>query len=243
MAEQLDLSKMRSFYEYDAVRPGRELAHGRLDIVLKELRKYSNDKINEKRILDIGISDGYLIQQIKNTGAISYGADIAFSMLKLVRKNIYSEGKAIFLVQCSVAELPFANNSFDMITACEILEHLDQNGLDKVLNELHRILIPGGLIFITTPYNEQIADSYIKCPQCNHTFPPSGHYGSFNEEYWVRLAKERNFKLVKVKKIYGTDFRLPRFSFGLPLIKLAARIFSVNSLAKLFVVMAKQDDL
>lgn len=239
MVGERDLTKMRSFYEYDAHRLGRELAHGRLDIVLKELRKRLGGKINKKRILDIGVSDGYVIRHIMDMGAVPYGADIAFSMLKLATKNIYSEGRTVFLVQCSVTELPFADASFDIITACEILEHFDQDGLSRILKELYRILASGGYLLVTTPYKEQIEDSYIKCPECKYVFPPSGHYCSFNEESWIKLTNDHNFNLIKIKKIYGTDFRLPRFRFSLPLIKLAVRIFSINSLTKLLVIVSK----
>ena len=81
--------------------------------------------------------------------------------------------------------------------------------------------------------------SVIKCPKCSLLFQPWGHYQSFDEEKWSELAERHNFRLIKIKKIYGTDFRLPRFRFALPVIRLAARIFSVNSLTKLLVVVSK----
>lgn len=68
MTEKLDLTKMRSFYEYDAGKSGRELAHGRLDIILKEIGKRLGDDVKKQRILDIGIADGYLIERIRDIG-------------------------------------------------------------------------------------------------------------------------------------------------------------------------------
>ncbi len=46
--------------------------------------------------------------------------------------------------------LPFRDNQFDMVICWHILEHL--NDTVKIMNELHRILKPGGIIFIRVPH-------------------------------------------------------------------------------------------
>lgn len=239
MAGQFNLDKMRTFYEYDACKSGRELAYDRLGMVLKELRKHLGGEIKRQRILDVGVSDGYLIKRIRRMGVFAYGIDIAFSMLEIVTKNILPEERPIFLIHGFVTQLPFADGSFDMITACEILEHLDENGLREALRELYRTLAPGGHLFVTTPYNEQIADSYVKCPECEYIFPPSGHYCSFNEDKWRSFKKDIGFSEVSIKKIYGTDFRLKKLNFCKPLIEVMARLFSVDSLTKMLVIIRK----
>lgn len=47
--------------------------------------------------------------------------------------------------------LPFQENVFDAVTMLAVLEHLRPNALTKLLDEIHRILRPGGLLVITTP--------------------------------------------------------------------------------------------
>ena len=200
MTGQFDPMETKTFYEYDAGKSGRELAYGRLDIVLKELKKRLKNKAGKRRVLDIGVSDGYLIKRISEMGVISYGMDIAYKMLKLVAENISSEEKTIFLIQGSITHLPFANNSFDAITACEILEHLDEYNLLLALKELKRVLVPGGSLFITTPYNEQIVNSFVKCPACGNFFPPSAHYSNFNENKWLSIAANIGFLRLISKK-------------------------------------------
>ena len=46
------------------------------------------------------------------------------------------------------------NNTFDIIICTEVLEHVS-NPFDAV-KELHRMLKPGGLLFLTTPFNFRI---------------------------------------------------------------------------------------
>ena len=239
MTKRFDAVKMKSFYEHDAGRAGRELAYGRLDIVFKELKKRLKGNTKKSRVLEIGVSDGYLVKKMRDIKLMVYGLDIAFGMLKLVFKDVCLEEKSTLLIQSSITHLPFTDNSFDAVTACEILEHLDEPGVLKALKELKRVLIPGGSLFITTPYNEQVADSFVKCPDCGNTFPPTGHYCGFDEKKWVSLANDTGFSDINVKKIYGTDFRLKKLSFCIFLIRLAARLFSVDSLTKMFVIIKK----
>lgn len=45
---------------------------------------------------------------------------------------------------------PFANNSFDLLFANHVMEHVDD--VVKTLEEMHRILAPGGRVVIQVPY-------------------------------------------------------------------------------------------
>lgn len=54
--------------------------------------------------------------------------------------DVFYDGKTI----------PFGDNSFDSIFSSEVFEHVFN--LDEVLNELFRVLKPGGIILITCPF-------------------------------------------------------------------------------------------
>ncbi len=47
-------------------------------------------------------------------------------------------------------DLPFENNSFDSIVCFEVLEHVFEP--EKIVNEMFRVLKPGGSILLTTPF-------------------------------------------------------------------------------------------
>ena len=51
--------------------------------------------------------------------------------------------------QSSVIQLPFASESFSLVTANMVVEHLDEPGV--MLRELHRVLAPGGRLIFHTP--------------------------------------------------------------------------------------------
>jgi SAM-dependent methyltransferase len=83
----------------------------------------------------------------------------------------------------NVFPYPFADNSFELIEAFHILEHLDKPFL--VMQELHRILKPGGILHIKVPHfsrgfthAEHKAGFDVTFPYYfNSQFTKSGYYG------------------------------------------------------------------
>ncbi len=51
---------------------------------------------------------------------------------------------------CSVYKMPFADNAFDTVIFCEILEHLERP--EAAFLEISRILKPGGKLIMTMPF-------------------------------------------------------------------------------------------
>ncbi|MBJ7602458.1 MAG: class I SAM-dependent methyltransferase [Candidatus Dormibacteraeota bacterium] len=49
------------------------------------------------------------------------------------------------------ARLPYANESYEVVTMLAVFEHLSDDTLLKVLREVHRLLKPGGQYIMTTP--------------------------------------------------------------------------------------------
>jgi SAM-dependent methyltransferase len=66
--------------------------------------------------------------------------------------TIYSKYGPIGLnhVNIETGDLPFADDSFNVITACEVLEHLEYFPR-RFASEVRRILRPGGILCITVP--------------------------------------------------------------------------------------------
>lgn len=88
------------------------------------------------KALDIGCRDGYWSEKLKSIGYDVRSIDLDKSYISTEIVNADNI-------------LPFENNSFDLIWASEVLEHL-KNPYFSV-NEMKRILKPGGKIIITTP--------------------------------------------------------------------------------------------
>ena len=95
-------------------------------------------------VLDVGCANGSLISEIKRKGnnIRACGVDIAPNMIDECRKRY----KDILFKISSGENLPFENGSFDMITICCVLHHL--NNPVNFFREAHRVLKTEGTLLV-----------------------------------------------------------------------------------------------
>ena len=79
-----------------------------------------------------------------------------FETVNLVKNNVTD------FVGDILKNLPFDDNSFDVLYASHILEHAPWYMLDEILKEWHRILKPGGVIEIWVPNGLKIAKAFVE---------------------------------------------------------------------------------
>lgn len=96
-----------------------------------------------KRHLDIGAGSGRLIHLLnKRFGFISSACDYTDSLMELPDQEVD-------IVNLNHEALPYTDASYDLVTATEIIEHLEN--CRQFLSEIHRVLRPGGICILTTP--------------------------------------------------------------------------------------------
>ncbi len=100
------------------------------------------DKKNS--ILDIGCGTGSILRTLKNNGYTSlYGLE--HSMASVTRLENYG----ITMRQGDLPKINFDTNSFDVVIASEVLEHIIFH--KYLIKEIIRVLKPGGKAFIYVP--------------------------------------------------------------------------------------------
>ena len=105
-------------------------------------------------VADVGASPFYLLYRALELGA-KRGYDIYFANddhpLRALRA-IHSKVGSVELVHMNIESdrLPFADNSIDVLTACEVLEHLEYFPF-RFVQEVRRVVRPGGLVCFTVP--------------------------------------------------------------------------------------------
>jgi SAM-dependent methyltransferase len=101
-----------------------------------------------RRILDAGCGAGPLFAALRDRGAIVTGIDKSAGMLELARRRLGDDA------DLQVAELgsplPFADDTFDDVTASLVLHYLED--WSQALAELRRVLKPGGRLIVSVDH-------------------------------------------------------------------------------------------
>ncbi|MGZ5435491.1 MAG: class I SAM-dependent methyltransferase [Pyrinomonadaceae bacterium] len=99
-----------------------------------------------RAVLDAGCGTGANVAWLKRYSSAKevVGLDLVAEALTLGHHRIQR-----LAVQGSVTELPFADSTFDVVTSFDVIVQLPDEGADKkAVNEMHRVLRPGGVAFV-----------------------------------------------------------------------------------------------
>ncbi len=96
-----------------------------------------------------------------------------------------------------IQQLPFSDSFFDAVVVSEVLEHLNPEVTQAGLQEIRRVLKPGGRILGTVPSREVLSAQVAVCPCCGKRFHKWGHAQSFDPEKMRRLLRNY-FRAVRV---------------------------------------------
>jgi SAM-dependent methyltransferase len=124
---------------------------------LQSLLKQSwngNVSTERPRLLDIGCGTGANMA-VFSSQAKTAGMDICPGAIRFCRKRnlpVSTVGSAL--------SLPFDDQAFDVVVCTDVLYHRAVSDPAEVLREAHRVLRPGGLVFLNVPAYEWLRSSH-----------------------------------------------------------------------------------
>jgi SAM-dependent methyltransferase len=129
--------------------------------VLDFAQRYAREHAGA-RILDFGCGEGALVDAGLALGLEMCGADVFYAGAKARPR-----GAAV----CEIREgrLPFPDATFALVVNNQVMEHVDD--LDAVLREIHRVLLPGGMVLSVFPSRDVFREGHIGIPFA-HWFRP-----------------------------------------------------------------------
>ena len=96
----------------------------------------------QPRLLDVGCGIGVVMEAAESRGWEAVGVDISRRIVDHCRE------KGLQCQRVATWDLPFENESFDVVTAWSVVEHV--TNVRDVLREWHRVLRPGGVLAMDT---------------------------------------------------------------------------------------------
>lgn len=105
--------------------------------------------VRNKIVLDAACGEGYGSNLLSETASEVVGIDISTDTINSAR-NKYRRNNLKYEV-ASITNLPFEDNSVDVVVSFETIEHVVEDMQQKFLCEVKRVLKPDGILIISTP--------------------------------------------------------------------------------------------
>jgi SAM-dependent methyltransferase len=133
---------------------------GQAQVTGKLRKALGHEPGHYERALEIGAGTGYFTLNLLRAGVIgeAVATDISPGMLRALECSAGELGERVETAACEAAELPFGDDSFDLVFGHAVLHHLPD--LDAAFRDFRRVLRPGGVIaFCGEPsrYGDRIA--------------------------------------------------------------------------------------
>ncbi|MBF0198110.1 MAG: class I SAM-dependent methyltransferase [Planctomycetes bacterium] len=169
--------------------------YARLGYILKQIP-------HKSRVLNIGIGNAWLENNIPCIQGTAFSLDPDAESVQQRNSDAPESAK---VGVCS--EIPWEEDFFDVVVVSEVLEHIPEGELSQSLNEIQRVLKPGGIILGTVPAEENLEDNKVLCPHCNEVFHKWGHEKSFSE-VTLQAALAEPFRSLSIKRRCFPAWRL-----------------------------------
>ncbi len=188
---------------------------GMQKIIDSQLKKYA-PAVKDNVILDAGCGTGGMFNTLSKYGNV-YGSDQSPAAVEFAKeKNIAAE-----IATGSITELPFANNTFDMVVCLDVLYHAMVGSDNRALREFWRVLRPGGILIIREPAYNWLRGHHDQLVWAKRRYSKKELASKLTEvgfslikasyiNFWLfplALVKRLSENLYKPKNIISTTFR------------------------------------
>lgn len=164
----------------------------------------------ELLVLDFGCGPGNIWDHLQSLGAKWKYTGVDFSSEAVAQIQHKAGTSSHFVGAHHITGLPtlFPSCSFDVILLFEVLEHLNDSYLENTLSEAGRLLKDGGIMVVSTPNEELLAECEKFCPECGAIFHEWQHVRSWSLDTLTRYVGKFGFTIVKYEKLDFSATRL-----------------------------------
>lgn len=126
-------------------------------IAYEHLHRYAlaRDYVSGKTVLDIACGEGYGSNLLAKTAKRVVGVDISEDAISHAKMK-YGNQKNLEYYMGSCVDIPCSSETFDVVVSFETIEHIEEH--KKMLDEVKRVLKPGGTLIISTPNRKTYTD-------------------------------------------------------------------------------------
>jgi ubiquinone/menaquinone biosynthesis C-methylase UbiE len=125
------------------------------------------------RILDHGCGSGRNTVYLAEKGFEVFGLDIAPTGLSTIIQKLATEDLTGHVTLADMLQLPYEDHFFDAIISVRVIHHNRLAVIRETVEEMQRVLKPGGLVWVTVPVPQGHGSKYGRKIEPG-TWVPSG---------------------------------------------------------------------
>ena len=168
----------------------------------RKLQQYARLNLwSNFKLLEVGCGPGYFLRCVERwfPKCKAVGTDIEQELLEHAKKYL----RKTKLVRHNAHNLPFSNESFDVIVSLQVIEHLEK--LESFFKEANRVLRKEGLLIISTPNLNGIPARVLKNKWQGFRFD---HISLKTPEQWRGILNNSGFLILDDGTTLLTGFKI-----------------------------------
>ena len=138
----------------------------------------------KSKICDYGGGDGYM------SGVLNESNFQAFNYDPSMQQTV---------------DLSIKSNWFDGVLCLEVIEHLDDEALFFCLNDIYKLLKPGGYLILSCPNQEALSENMVLNPETLKLFHRWQHVRSVSKNFITSELKKHGFKVEWYGEVYFSE--------------------------------------
>ena len=222
---------------YEAAVPGAKVSSEQLQMIC--CRYYTAAQyVQDKRVLEVGCGAGLGLGYLRRTAKSVIGGDYSEDNLRYAHQH-YRERVELLLLDAQ--NLPFKDNSFDVVVAMEVIYYL--TNLSEFFDECHRVLRKGGILCLCLPNKD--VPGFHKSPLSHRYYSAPELFASLNRRYFATellgafpISRGSTWERVRVATIVTTGKALDMMPKGREIKEFLNKII----LGKTIVIKPELDD-
>jgi SAM-dependent methyltransferase len=153
-------------------------------------------------LLDLGCGTGRHVLYLGECGFEMYGIDSAAAGLTTTQQRLEEANLSAHLIQGDIFEtLPFADAFFDAILSVQVIHHARLAQIAALVDELARLLKPGGLLFVTVPQLQNQGTRFEQIEPGTY-IPLDGSEAGLPHHYFTPEELRDLFKAFSIRDIH-----------------------------------------
>lgn len=178
------------------------------DQIIYSIEQFHNSINQNKKFLEIGFGEGFTMAAAHRKEWEIKGIEITDHALRKFHPNLVKFTMQIDVCK-GIEHLCSKASCFDAIVLQNVLEHIRKP--EQVLDNLHRILKPEGILSVTIPNDESLLQLDLLTKGAidqEYWFIPPQHLHYFNTENFGNLASKKGYKIIDMYSDFPIEYFL-----------------------------------